>query len=155
MCAREGIESNTGDYAECPSVHAEAMALIHADNWSLNGGELYLVCDKEPNPAPCPTCQKMLKLVRSKASKGTAKMIIRGKVLMEPSIANQSAVDTSITTRKFDIEHYALTGELKYLDEEGITMAVNNVSANAEKMRREVDTLAKFNATREYCGSCE
>jgi len=60
VCAREGIESNTGDYAECKSVHAEQMGLITARENGLAGGELYLVCDKEPDPAPCPTCQKML-----------------------------------------------------------------------------------------------
>ena len=59
-CAREGIPHNAGSYDGCPAVHAEAMALIHADNWSLNGSELYLVCADEVDPVPCPTCQKML-----------------------------------------------------------------------------------------------
>lgn len=59
-CAREDIEHNVGDYAECRSVHAEQLALIHADNWELNESELYLVCDKDVDPTPCPTCQKML-----------------------------------------------------------------------------------------------
>lgn len=56
-CHRDGIPHNTGDYSECSSVHAEAMALLNANT---PDAELYLVCDKEENPTPCPACQKML-----------------------------------------------------------------------------------------------
>ena len=60
-CARDSIPHNTGDYAECPSIHAEQIALLHADNSELNNEcEMYLVCDKDPDPQPCPTCRKLL-----------------------------------------------------------------------------------------------
>jgi dCMP deaminase len=59
-CSREGIEHNTGSYAECPSVHAEQMALLGIDLGKLHGATLYLVCDKEDKPEPCPTCQKLM-----------------------------------------------------------------------------------------------
>lgn len=60
FCAREGIESNTGDYEGCKSVHAEWATLIGADGRLLNGAELYLVCDKDPDPVPCHICRRML-----------------------------------------------------------------------------------------------
>lgn len=59
-CAREGIEHNTGDYAECKSIHAEQMGLINADRTLLKGAELYLVCAEDVNPSPCGNCQRML-----------------------------------------------------------------------------------------------
>lgn len=60
VCAREGIEHNVGDYAECSSVHAEQAAMLNADNWRLDGAELYLVCSDEPDPVPCSTCRKLM-----------------------------------------------------------------------------------------------
>jgi len=60
VCAREGIDHNVGSYDDCPAMHAEVSALLGVDLEKLNGAELYLVCDKEDNPTPCPTCQKML-----------------------------------------------------------------------------------------------
>jgi len=58
-CAREGIAHNTGDYAECQSIHSEQMSLIRASG-NLEGAELYLVCADEVDPVPCPTCAKLL-----------------------------------------------------------------------------------------------
>ena len=58
-CAREDIEHNVGDYAECKSIHAEQMAMIGTEE-SLYGAELYLVCSDEVDPIPCPTCKKMM-----------------------------------------------------------------------------------------------
>lgn len=63
-CARENIPHNAGNYAECPAIHAEVMALMgpgldHSIN-ALQGYKLYLVCDKDDNPTPCPHCQKLL-----------------------------------------------------------------------------------------------
>ena len=58
-CARLDIEHNVGDYAECSSVHAEAMSLIKAKE-DLYGAELYLVCSDEADPIPCSTCRKMM-----------------------------------------------------------------------------------------------
>lgn len=59
-CAREGIEHNTGDYSECRSLHAEQMALIRARENDFIGAKLYLVCDKELDPTPCPICWRMI-----------------------------------------------------------------------------------------------
>lgn len=60
VCAREGAEHNVGNYSECSSVHAEMVALIKARENSLEGAELYLVCDKDQDPEPCPICQRMM-----------------------------------------------------------------------------------------------
>lgn len=70
ICAREGMEHNKGDYAECPSIHAEQMALLGIDLGVLEGGTLYLVCDKDENPTPCPTCQKLMDYCGVKLAKG-------------------------------------------------------------------------------------
>jgi len=59
-CSREGREHNSGDYAECHSVHAEMMALIEANGEHLRGAKLYLVCDREVTPLPCPICRRMM-----------------------------------------------------------------------------------------------
>jgi len=59
-CARENIEHNTGDYSECHSVHAEQAAMLQAGKDKLKGSTLYLVCDKDDNPTPCPICQRMM-----------------------------------------------------------------------------------------------
>lgn len=60
VCAREQCEHNTGDYAECRSVHAEQMALIDAVGDELKGAVLYLVCNQDDNPEPCPICRRMM-----------------------------------------------------------------------------------------------
>jgi deoxycytidylate deaminase len=59
-CAREGKEHNKGDYDDCPAVHAEQMALLGVEMPDLYKAIMYLVCDKEANPKPCPTCQKLM-----------------------------------------------------------------------------------------------
>jgi len=61
VCARLDIAHNTGDYAECQSVHAETSALINAPKNRLKGAELYLVCADEVDPIPCATCAKLIK----------------------------------------------------------------------------------------------
>jgi len=59
-CARENIPHNTGNYNECQSVHAEQFAMLQAGKDRLDGSTLYLVCDQDQNPKPCPICQRMM-----------------------------------------------------------------------------------------------
>lgn len=59
-CAREGLHHNSGDYAECHSVHAEMMALLEASLDELEGAKLYLVCNQDPDPEPCPICRRLM-----------------------------------------------------------------------------------------------
>jgi len=66
-----------------------------------------------------------------------------GTKLLTPKV---DAVNNTITTRKFDIEHYKQTKELKYLDEGEVTIPTNDEVENVKRMREEVDTLEKFNA---------
>ncbi len=64
VCARKNIPHNTGDYGECHSIHAEQMALLTAGMSSnlnsLKGCKLYLVCDSDEHPEPCPICARMM-----------------------------------------------------------------------------------------------
>lgn len=59
-------------------------------------------------------------------------------------------VQFPVTTRKYDVEHYEQTGEIKYLDEEGETMPNMDARENAKKMREEITTLAQFNGFENY-----
>lgn len=52
---------------------------------------------------------------------------------------------STITTRKFDVAHYELTGEIRYL-EEGETMEMPSVIANAKVMKSEITTIEQFEA---------
>lgn len=75
-CARLSLPSNTGDYAQCHSVHAEQNALLSASRNELNGAVMYLageefdkdiyekehryVYKKIDDCSPCPVCQRMI-----------------------------------------------------------------------------------------------
>jgi len=59
-CSRDGVEHNSGDYSECRSIHAEQMALLGVDLGQLQGSVLYLVCDKDDKPEPCPICKRLM-----------------------------------------------------------------------------------------------
>jgi len=59
-CARQDIPHNSGNYDTCHSIHAEQMALLGADMRELRGATLYLVCDREVTPEPCPICRRMM-----------------------------------------------------------------------------------------------
>jgi len=59
-CARQDIPHNSGNYDTCHSIHAEMMALLGVDMRELRGATLYLVCDKEDKPEPCPICRRMM-----------------------------------------------------------------------------------------------
>ncbi|MDP4158402.1 MAG: hypothetical protein Q8911_01380 [Bacillota bacterium] len=60
VCAREGLEHNKGDYSECHSIHAEQMALLEVGLGELEGSVMYLVCDKDDKPEPCPICKRLM-----------------------------------------------------------------------------------------------
>lgn len=70
-CPRMNIEHNSGNYADCPAVHAEQNAIISASRRDLIGATLYL-CGEEIDPAtktvktitsaaPCPICERIIK----------------------------------------------------------------------------------------------
>lgn len=83
-CKRLSKPSNSGDYSDCHSVHAEQNALISASRMEMQGATLYLwgeesyeektigtdgkPCrakkrswDELKDPAPCPICARMIK----------------------------------------------------------------------------------------------
>ena len=78
ICPRMDIPHNSGDYSDCPSVHAEQNAMLSASRKNLIGATLYLAgeeyidCDKNDgsfifdwckikNATPCPICERMIK----------------------------------------------------------------------------------------------
>lgn len=71
-----------------------------------------------------------------------------GIKLLEPK--SDKKVEFPVTTRRFDIERYKLTGEIEYIDEEGLTMPNPNAVENAKHMREEITTLAQFNEFKNY-----
>lgn len=67
-----GIGHNTGDYAECSSVHAEQNAMLSASRNEMIGATLYLYGEECLDgllfpwveldaPVPCPICKRMIK----------------------------------------------------------------------------------------------
>ena len=73
VCHRMDIPHNSGNYSDCPSVHAEQNAMLSASRKDLIGailylaGEEYIDCDKGDgwckieNATPCPICERMIK----------------------------------------------------------------------------------------------
>ena len=73
VCHRMDIPHNSGNYSDCPSVHAEQNAMLSASRKNLIGATLYLAgeesigCDegdgwyKIKNATPCPICERMIK----------------------------------------------------------------------------------------------
>lgn len=63
-CKRMNIESNTGDYSECSSVHAEQNAIISASRKEMLGATLYLAGTQNgeilKDACPCPICSRMI-----------------------------------------------------------------------------------------------
>lgn len=68
-CPRRNKEHNSGDYSDCPAVHAEQNAIISASRREMQGATLYLY-GKEYNSdgkfvpikdaSPCPICMRMI-----------------------------------------------------------------------------------------------
>ena len=79
FCPRMNVSHNSGNYADCPAVHAEQNAIISASRRDLIGATLYL-CGEEINPdtkevatitsaVPCPICARIIR------NSGIAKII--------------------------------------------------------------------------------
>ena len=67
VCPRKNKPHNSGDYSDCPAVHAEQNAIISASRKDLKGSTLYLYaidCELDlpvTGISPCPICQRMIK----------------------------------------------------------------------------------------------
>ena len=83
FCPRMNVEHNSGNYADCPAVHAEQNAIISASRRDLLGATLYL-CGEEISPEtnevatitsaiPCPICSRIIK------NSGIAKVVCLDK----------------------------------------------------------------------------
>lgn len=76
-CNRLDKPSNTGDYSDCYSVHAEQNAMLSASRRDMIGATMYLYGEefkvindfclgnvdswvKIDNPEPCPICERMI-----------------------------------------------------------------------------------------------
>lgn len=71
FCPRMHVSHNSGDYSDCPAVHAEQNAIISAQRRDLIGATLYL-CGEEISPEtnkvvtiesaiPCPICARIIR----------------------------------------------------------------------------------------------
>ena len=67
-----------------------------------------------------------------------------GTKLLEPN--NHAKVESPVTTRMYNVEHYERTGELEYLDEEGTTMQLISAVEKTKIMRAEITTIEQFEA---------
>lgn len=88
-CPRVNQPHNSGDYSNCPAVHAEQNAMLSASRKDMIGATMYLageefVSDEEKaagwdddwkpveNAMPCPICSRMI------ANAGIVKVISKG-----------------------------------------------------------------------------
>lgn len=69
-CPRKNKEHNSGDYSDCPAVHAEQNAMLSAARKDMIDADMYLYGEEFlpigewfyiSNPKPCPICERMLK----------------------------------------------------------------------------------------------
>lgn len=65
-CPRKNKPHNSGDYSDCPAVHAEMNAIISAARKDMIGATLYLVGVESDgtrieNIEPCPICKRLIK----------------------------------------------------------------------------------------------
>lgn len=75
ICHRMDIPHNSGNYSDCPSVHAEQNAMLSASRKDLIGSTLYLAgeerrwseCNQSyfdwkeiKDASPCPICSRMI-----------------------------------------------------------------------------------------------
>lgn len=74
VCPRMDIPHNSGNYSDCPSVHAEQNAMLSASRKDMMGATMYLVGEEDDCPwegtsdwkeikdaTPCPICERMIK----------------------------------------------------------------------------------------------
>lgn len=69
ICNRLDKPSNTGDYSDCYSVHAEQNAMLSAARRDMIGAIMYLYGEANVEgdwirilyPKPCPICERMIK----------------------------------------------------------------------------------------------
>lgn len=68
-CPRKDVPHNSGNYADCPSVHAEQNAMLSAARKDMIDATMYLYGEEldETNtwkridtPCPCPICSRMI-----------------------------------------------------------------------------------------------
>lgn len=65
-CPRSHKPHNSGDYSDCPAVHAEMNAIISTARKDMIGATLYLACWEDghriyTDVAPCPICERLIK----------------------------------------------------------------------------------------------
>lgn len=66
------------------------------------------------------------------------------------SKSDEAKTEFPVTSKKFDVVYYDLTGKIRYIDEEGKTMPTVDQKANAKKLREEITTLEQFEAIGSY-----
>lgn len=64
-CPRKNKAHNSGDYGDCPAVHAEQNAMLSAARKDMIGATIYLVGIEDGqllnNSEPCPICSRMIR----------------------------------------------------------------------------------------------
>lgn len=65
VCPRSSKPHNSGDYSDCPAVHAEMNAIISAARKDMLGATLYLAgydnSKRITGATPCPICSRLIK----------------------------------------------------------------------------------------------
>lgn len=91
-CPRINMPHNSGDYSDCPAVHAEQNTMLSASRKEMLGSTMYLYGEERlemygvtignsfgeiENPEPCPICMRMIK------NAGIERVVTNGGVIWE------------------------------------------------------------------------
>lgn len=63
-CPRKNVPHNSGDYSDCPAIHAEQNAMLSAARKDMLGSIMYLAGSENGETIiaePCPICKRMMK----------------------------------------------------------------------------------------------
>lgn len=104
ICPRHSQEHNTGNYGDCPAVHAEQNAMLSAPRHMLAYSTVYLAgFEGDGTPIeeckPCPICERMLKNAVVK------KIVTRhGEIVYNPVLTHDQWIATQEASRNHQKE---------------------------------------------------
>ena len=104
VCPRHSQEHNTGNYGDCPAVHAEQNAMLSANRAKMIGATMYLAGFEADGSAvkeckPCPICDRMIK------NAGIVDVVVRKKKglierIEQLDLIFDSIIDDKVTTNE-------------------------------------------------------
>ena len=122
VCPRHSQEHNTGNYGDCPAVHAEQNAMLSANRAKMIGATMYLAGFEADGTSvkeckPCPICDRMIK------NAGIVDVVVRKKKGLIERIEQLDLIFDSI------IEDKVIVNEICPCDEREAKYLVSKLAA--------------------------